>query len=205
MPKPQESSEISGLILVGLFQRGSAIPLGVGSLSRPPIRFAHTKPMLYLSRGMNTDTMPNRIASKGLTWGLLLVPVLVAALQLGLSHFSSLNRWKGGGFGMYATPHPRDQTIWLQYDSAAGPVLVPVSPVSPSATGRELFALLETDVPQLLVFPTTLHWNTPLRQRLNQWKTRYAHRRSCALVTSERNWNLKEKTYVNKTVYRFDF
>jgi hypothetical protein len=144
--------------------------------------------------------------SKVLTSRLLFViPIAVAIGQMALSHFSSLNRWKGGGFGMYATPHPRDQTIWLEYDSASSRTQILVSPLSPSAKGREMFKILEPCIPQLLVFPSTIGWNSRLKQRLDQWKTVGYQAESYTLVTAERNWNLKERMYFNKPIYRFDF
>ena len=42
------------------------------------------------------------------------VPVLVALLHLVMIQSSSQTRWKGGGFGMYADPHPNSyRVVWL--------------------------------------------------------------------------------------------
>ena len=42
------------------------------------------------------------------------VPILVALLHLVMIQSSSQTRWKGGGFGMYADPHPNSyRVVWL--------------------------------------------------------------------------------------------
>jgi hypothetical protein len=42
------------------------------------------------------------------------VPILVALLHLVTIQSSSQTRWKGGGFGMYADPHPNSyRVVWL--------------------------------------------------------------------------------------------
>lgn len=50
-----------------------------------------------------------------ISWALPAIVVVVALLQLVLVYNSSLSRWKGGGFGMYADPHPNSfRTFWLK-------------------------------------------------------------------------------------------
>ncbi len=52
---------------------------------------------------------------------LMAVPILVAVLQVRLVDISNLSRWKGGGFGMYADPHPASaRKIWLTDDVPGG-------------------------------------------------------------------------------------
>ena len=44
----------------------------------------------------------------------VVVPILVALLHLVMIQSSSQTRWKGGGFGMYADPHPNSyRVVWL--------------------------------------------------------------------------------------------
>lgn len=49
------------------------------------------------------------------------VPVLVALLHLVMIQSSTQTRWKGGGFGMYADPHPNSyRVVWLIGEDADG-------------------------------------------------------------------------------------
>ena len=60
------------------------------------------------------------------------VMACVATTQLVLVHTRGLNSWRGGGFGMYARFHPRNNEAWFEtgvtrtrfvkYDESAGPV-----------------------------------------------------------------------------------
>jgi len=57
------------------------------------------------------------------------VAVLVALLQLFLVSTSDLSRWKGGGFGMYADPHPNSaRQAWLEAESPDGTVALRLYP-----------------------------------------------------------------------------
>jgi hypothetical protein len=52
---------------------------------------------------------------------LIALPIIVAVLQVRLVDTSNLTRWKGGGFGMYAEPHPASaRNIWLTDGADAG-------------------------------------------------------------------------------------
>jgi hypothetical protein len=49
------------------------------------------------------------------------VPILVALLHLVMIQSSSQTRWKGGGFGMYADPHPNSyRVVWLVGETEDG-------------------------------------------------------------------------------------
>lgn len=50
-----------------------------------------------------------------------MLPILVALLHLVMIESSSQTRWKGGGFGMYADPHPNSyRVVWLVGKSEDG-------------------------------------------------------------------------------------
>lgn len=50
-----------------------------------------------------------------------MLPILIALLHLVMIQSSSQTRWKGGGFGMYADPHPNSyRVVWLVGESEDG-------------------------------------------------------------------------------------
>lgn len=54
-------------------------------------------------------------------WVVVAIPVAVALLHLVMMAQSSQTRWKGGGFGMYADPHPNSyRAVWLVGEDAGG-------------------------------------------------------------------------------------
>jgi len=69
--------------------------------------------------------MPNRPESPRrrlpLEYIVVSVPILVALLHLVMIQSSSQTRWKGGGFGMYADPHPNSyRVVWLVGETEDG-------------------------------------------------------------------------------------
>lgn len=69
--------------------------------------------------------MPNRPESPRrrlpLEYIVVLLPILIALLHLVMIQSSSQTRWKGGGFGMYADPHPNSyRVVWLVGESEDG-------------------------------------------------------------------------------------
>ena len=45
---------------------------------------------------------------------LVVVPAIVACLQIYLTSVSDLTRWRGGGFGMYSDAHPsQSRNVWV--------------------------------------------------------------------------------------------
>jgi hypothetical protein len=56
-----------------------------------------------------------------LEYVVVLLPILVALLHLVMIESTSQTRWKGGGFGMYADPHPNSyRVVWLVGESEDG-------------------------------------------------------------------------------------
>ena len=45
----------------------------------------------------------------------LLMLIVIAFQFNSVSH--GLTRWKGGGFGMYTTPHPNNFSIWIEFNN----------------------------------------------------------------------------------------
>ena len=69
--------------------------------------------------------MPNRPESPRrrllLEYIVVSLPILIALLHLVMIQSSSQTRWKGGGFGMYADPHPNSyRVVWLVGESEDG-------------------------------------------------------------------------------------
>ena len=48
----------------------------------------------------------------------LLIPLVIAVIQLYYSNFDNLSAWRGGGFGMYTEPHPvHYRTAFICFDN----------------------------------------------------------------------------------------
>jgi hypothetical protein len=60
----------------------------------------------------------------------VLLPILVASIQIYFALTSDLTRWRGGGFGMYTDPHPHvNRTVWVEGSRAGSPAALRLYPL----------------------------------------------------------------------------
>lgn len=53
--------------------------------------------------------------------------LVIALIQLIVTHTSTLTPWKGGGFGMYSEIHPNKRQLWLISDHHPSTLITPSS------------------------------------------------------------------------------
>lgn len=105
-----------------------------------------------------TNTPPRRLEAL-----LLLLPMVVALVQITLVSTSDLTRWRGGGFGMYSDTHPMtSRRLWLEGQAASGsPAALRIYPVDQRLREVEhRSSRLRRDVDDLRYF-ARVHRNFP--------------------------------------------
>src|SRR5262245_47688750 len=119
--------------------------------------------------------MPLDTSRLGRTLRRGLAPLLLAAVatvHLGLAEHAGLSRWRGGGFGMYAEPHPSLTQVWLAAEGGRrrlGPADDGACPVAPRVARcqRVRTAACLAEVARCLRTP-------PGPARLELWSPRFA-------------------------------
>lgn len=141
-------------------------------------------------------------------WFLILLPLSVVAFQMYFSQCSTLNRWKGGGFGMYSAPHPDHRAIWIEIKNGLKTERIKVFPLSPpgQSPGNKPFQVLDPLIPQLLVFPSSVDFSTgtlkTLRHQLEDNKGKPVQLR---LLVTELHWDLDQRQFLQTLLYQHAF
>lgn len=137
-------------------------------------------------------------------------PLLVIVAQMCFSQFSTLNRWKGGGFGMYTSPHPQERSILMEARSENGAVYKKVYPFSEGKPDSSFIGLelLYPLIPRLLVFPSMHSFSIRDRELLKKWalsskEMRMSHP-TFSVVVAERKWDIKSMSFSNHILYRHE-
>lgn len=150
----------------------------------------------------------SQISTKAARWILILLPLCVACFQFYFSQRSTLNRWKGGGFGMYSAPHPDHRAIWIEIikDSLSEKIKIFPIPNTKQKDIGKAFQIIEPLIWPVIVFPSSVNYSqTEFKNLRHHLEEKNGKPIQLKLLVTELHWNLDQRQFSQTLLFQHEF